>query len=106
VYDFLVYDTTRNPGRGCVGTSTATAEFAVDSLRRWRRTRDGRAYPEARKILIKTDAGGSNGYRRRPWKRELQRWTNADGREIAVSDYPSGASTFAARFMEAARYWI
>jgi hypothetical protein len=62
------------------------------SLRQWWRTRGKRAYPGARKIFIEADAGGSNGYRRRLWKRELQRWANMDGLEITVSHYPTGAS--------------
>jgi hypothetical protein len=75
-----IYDTARNAGHVCVGISTETSEFAVDALRQWWRTRGKREYPGARKIFIEADAGGSNGYRRRLWKRELQRWANADGR--------------------------
>ena len=87
-----IYDTARNAGHVCVGISTETSEFAVDALRQWWRTRGKREYPGARKIFIEADAGGSNGYRRRLWKRELQRWANADGLEITISHYPTGAS--------------
>ena len=61
-------------------------------MRQWWRTRGKRTYPGARKILIEADVGGSNGYRRRLWKRELLRWANADSLEITVSHYPTGAS--------------
>jgi hypothetical protein len=87
-----IYDTTRNVGHVCVGVSAETSEFAVDALRQWWRARGKREYPEARKIFIEADAGGSNGCRRRLWKRELQRWADADGLEITVSHYPTGAS--------------
>jgi hypothetical protein len=87
-----IYDTSRNTGHVCVGVSAETAEFAVDSLRQWWRTCGRRKYPGARKIFIEADAGGSNGCRRRLWKRELQRWADADGLEITVSHYPTGTS--------------
>jgi hypothetical protein len=87
-----IYDTTRNTGHVCVGISAETAKFAVDSLRQWWRVRGRREYPGAEKLFIEADAGGSNGYRRRSWKRELQRWADADGLEITVCHYPTGAS--------------
>jgi hypothetical protein len=87
-----IYDTKRNVGHVCVGVSAETSAFAVDALRQWWRTCGKRAYPGAKKIFIEADAGGSNGCRRRLWKRELQRWADADGLEITVSHYPTGAS--------------
>lgn len=87
-----IYDTTRNVGHVCVGVSAETSEFAVDALRQWWRIRGKREYPGTRKIFIEADAGGSNGCRRRLWKRQLQRWADADDLEITVSHYPTGAS--------------
>ena len=54
-----------------LGNDGDTAQFAVETLRRWWSTVGRDAYPEATKLLITADAGGSNGYRLRLWKREL-----------------------------------
>ena len=87
-----IYDSARNEGHVCVGTSAETGKFCVDALRHWWRTKGRRRYPKAKRIFIEADAGGGNGYRRRLWKRELQRWANESGLEITVSHYPTGAS--------------
>ena len=67
-----VYDPTANAGWVGVGVDHDTAEFAVATLRRWWRQMGRHAYPEARRLLITADGGGSNGSRSRPWKYELQ----------------------------------
>ena len=69
-----IYDAARQAGHVCVGTSAETSEFAVDALRQWWNTQGRHHYPAAERLFIEADAGGSNGYRRRLWKRELQRW--------------------------------
>ncbi|MGC8627184.1 MAG: ISAzo13 family transposase, partial [Acidimicrobiales bacterium] len=51
-------------------------------------------YPEARRLMITADGGGSNGYRNRLWKRELSRFANETGLEITVCHYPPGTSKF------------
>src|SRR5262249_20051384 len=66
-----VYDVAADAGWVSVGTDHDTAAFAVESLRRWWQAQGGAAYPQARRLLITADAGGSNGYRARAWKAEL-----------------------------------
>ena len=87
-----IYDTSRNEGHVCVGTSADTPQFAVRAIRRWWRSKGAKRYANAKGILIEADAGGSNGCRPRLWKTELQRWANEDGLEITVCHYPRGAS--------------
>lgn len=87
-----IYDATRRAGHVYVGTSAETGEFAVDALRQWWSRHGRRHYPGARQVFIEADAGGANGYRRRLWKRELQRWADRDGLAITVGHYPTGAS--------------
>jgi len=88
-----IYDTVRNEGFINVGTSKDTAEFAVASLRRWW-TRVGRAaYPHAEELLVLADCGGSNGYRPRLWKYQLQtQFCDRFGIKVRVCHYPPGAS--------------
>ncbi len=69
-----------------------TPQFAVDSIRHWWRRRGRWQYPEARRLLIEADSGGSNGCRPRLWKYALQRWADEDGLAITVAHYPTGAS--------------
>ena len=73
VTPFGVYDVTANVGWVSVGIDHDTAEFAVESIRRWWREMGKTAYPQARRLLVTADCGGSNGYRVRLWKRELQK---------------------------------
>lgn len=87
-----IYDTSRNEGHVCVGTSADTPQFAVRAIRQWWRSKGEKRYPNAKGILIEADAGGSNGCRPRLWKIELQRWANEDGLDITVCHYPRGAS--------------
>ena len=63
-----VYDLFRNEGWVNVGIDHDTASFAVESIRRWWNMMGCKSYPEAKKLLITADCGGSNGYRLRLWK--------------------------------------
>jgi len=87
-----VYDITLNRGHLCVGTSSDTSEFAVRSIRNWWLRFGQKQYPGQTHLLIEADSGGSNGYRPRLWKRELQKLTNETGLTITVCHYPRGAS--------------
>lgn len=69
-----------------------TAAFAVESIWRWRYTMGQSAYPDSSSLLITADAGGSNGYRIRLWKAELQKLADENGLEISVSHSPPGTS--------------
>jgi len=82
-----VYDQQHNLGWVTVGCSHDTARFAVESIRRWWREMGGPLYPQAKEVLICADSGGSNGYRLRLWKVELQRWANETGLDITVCHY-------------------
>ncbi len=87
-----VYDIGADAGWVSVGQDGDTAAFAVQTIRRWWRTVGTRAYPEAAKLLITADAGGSNGYRLRLWKAELARLAGETGLEITVTHMPPGTS--------------
>ena len=69
-----------------------TAEFAVATVRKWWSSVGTSTYPKARGILITADCGGSNGYRVRLWKTELQILANELGIEITVLHFPPGTS--------------
>jgi Rhodopirellula transposase DDE domain len=86
------YDVGRNQGFVNVGTSHDTAEFAVESLRRWWRLVGRRHYPTATAILLCADGGGSNGFRNRAWKCHLQQLADQLGMELTVCHYPPGTS--------------
>jgi hypothetical protein len=86
------YDVKRDQGFVNVGVSHDTAEFAVQSVRRWWRTMGQPAYPNAKRLLICADAGGSNGPRLRVWKARLQQLSNECGFPITVCHYPPGTS--------------
>jgi len=87
-----IYDIGRNTGWVSVGQDHDTASFAVTSLRRWWQTIGSQVYPEAKQLLICADGGGSNGYRLRLWKVELQRLADETGLEIVVCHLPPGTS--------------
>jgi hypothetical protein len=103
VYDFIdkdlgkaipygIYDQTTNTGWVGVGVDHDTAEFAVETLRRWWRNMGSRVYPQATRLLITADGGGSNGSRCRLWKVELQRLASETGLRISVCHFPPGTS--------------
>ena len=87
-----VYDTARNEAWVSVGRDHDTPAFAVASIRHWWRKMGRRAYPKATTLYITADAGGSNGYRSRAWKHELQRFADRTGLTIEVSHFPPGTS--------------
>jgi len=87
-----VYDVTQNAGWVSVGIDHDTAEFAVETIRRWWQSMGKPVYPQARRLLITADAGGSNGPRLRLWKVELQKLADATGLELAVCHFPPGTS--------------
>ncbi len=92
VSPYGVYDIGQNEAWVSVGTDHDTAAFAVESIRRWWRTMGEALYPGATRLLITADAGGSNGYRLRLWKLELQRLADETGLEIGVCHFPPGTS--------------
>jgi Rhodopirellula transposase DDE domain len=87
-----VYDMARNEAWVSVGRDHDTPEFAVASIRKWWQAMGRRAYPGARQLYITADAGGSNGYRSRAWKLELQRFADDTRMRIRVSHFPPGTS--------------
>jgi len=87
-----VYDVGHNQAWVSVGADHDTAAFAVESIRRWWQTMGAPLYPDAKSLLITADAGGSNGYRLRLWKWELQKLADQTGLEIAVCHFPPGTS--------------
>jgi hypothetical protein len=87
-----VYDVGWDLGWVNVGCDHDTAPFAVESIRRWWQSMGEDLYRGAAGLLICADGGGSNGYRLRLWKVELQRWADETGLEITVCHFPPGAS--------------
>lgn len=87
-----VYDVVRNEALVNVGTDHDTPRFAVASIEAWWNSMGKKEYAHAGELLITADAGGSNGYRPRLWKLELQRLADATGLTIHVSHYPPGTS--------------
>lgn len=87
-----IYDMGRNEAYVSVGSDHDTPAFAVASIRRWWTTMGMPAYPEATELFITADAGGSNGYRSRVWKAELQKFADDFGLRIQVSHFPPGTS--------------
>ena len=86
------YDQQRNEGFVNVGISHDTAEFAVESVRRWWRWIGRRGYSTAARLLLCADGGGSNGSRNRAWKYHLQQFADQSGLAITVCHYPPGTS--------------
>lgn len=87
-----VLDVADNKGWVNVGISADTAEFAVESIRQWWKRMGSKRYPDARKLLITADCGGSNSYRVHLWKVELQKLANEIDLNITVCHFPPGTS--------------
>ena len=85
-----IYDLAANAGWVNVGTDHNTAQFAVESIRRWWNARGRIDYPQARRLLITADAGGSNGYRTRAWKAGLADLARETGLQITCCHFPPG----------------
>jgi len=104
VHDFLsdsqgrvspygLFDMQRNEGTVYVGLSSDTPEFAVAAIVRWWHDHGQPVYPNATRLLILADGGGSNGYRPRLWKEQLQsQLSDALGLSLTVCHYPTGCS--------------
>jgi transposase len=92
VAPYGIYDINRNEGFVNLGLSHDTAEFAVESILRWWQTLGRNTYPDASKLYITGDSGGSNGSRVKLWKKQLQEFVNMTGLEAHVSHFPSGTS--------------
>ena len=91
-YPYGIYDLGLNRGFVNVGTDHDTAVFAVASIRGWWRHEGRKLYPKATELLITADSGGSNGYRLRLWKLELQKMADEIGIPISVCHFPPGTS--------------
>jgi hypothetical protein len=87
-----VYDSGKNRAVVNVGVTHDTAEFAVESIRRWWKLDGRKTYPAPRRLLICADAGGSNGNRLRAWKLNLQQMADQIQIPITVCHYPPGTS--------------
>ena len=92
VAPYGVYDVTANVGWVSVGIDHDTAEFAVQSIRHWWFEMGRPMYTRAKRLLITADCGGSNGYRVRLWRLQLQRLADELGLEIQVCHFPPGTS--------------
>src|SRR5208283_99114 len=103
VYDFLikslgkaalygVYDLLQNRGWVSVGIDHDTAQFAVNSIRRWWEEMGKERFPRAREMLITADGGGSNSHRSRLWKVSLQGLADELGIKLFVCHFPPGTS--------------
>ena len=103
VYDFIqlavgkavpygIYDMKLNEGYVNVGIDHDTAEFAVQSIKKWWECMGKKRYPDAKRLLITADGGGSNGSRVKLWKIELQKFATETGLEISVCHFPPGTS--------------
>ncbi|MGH8865458.1 MAG: ISAzo13 family transposase [Burkholderiales bacterium] len=92
VAPYGVYDLTANVGWVSVGIDHDTAEFAVQSIRRWWLEMGQPLYRRAKRLLITADCGGSNGYRVRLWRVQLQRLADDIGLAVQVCHFPPGTS--------------
>ena len=91
-YPYGIYDLAHNAGFVNVGTDHDTGAFAVASIRGWWRAEGRRQYPHTDRLLITADGGGSNGWRLRLWKWELQRLADQTGLALTICHFPPGTS--------------
>jgi len=87
-----IYDVANNEGWVNVGDNADTAEFAVNSIRQWWNQMGRARFPDADRLLITADGGGSNSYRLRAWKTQLAALAAETGLTITVCHYPPGTS--------------
>ena len=92
VNPYGVYDVAEDAGWVSVGIDNDTAQFAVASIHGWWEQLGRERYPQATSLTITADCGGSNGYRTRLWKTELQRLADHTGLHIRVCHFPPGTS--------------
>jgi hypothetical protein len=86
------HDIANNIGWVSVGIDHETSVFAVEAIRRWWQRLGQERFATSKRLMITADAGGSNGWRRRQGKIELQRFADETGLTIDVSHYPPGTS--------------
>lgn len=91
-YPYGIYDIGRNVGFVNIGTDHDTGAFAVASIRGWWRAEGAGIYAKTKAMLITADGGGSNGWRLRLWKLELQKFADETGLQISVCHFPPGTS--------------
>ncbi len=91
---YEIYDLVHTQGFVNVGIDHETAEFAVESIRKWGKHCGKRLYPQAHELLITADGGGSNGVRNKLWKKALQTLANEEQLTITVAHYPPATSTW------------
>ena len=94
VFPHGIYDVGRNCAHINLGTSHETSRFACDSIERWWRRQGQARYPQATKLLLLCDGGGSNSARRYVFKEELQKLADRLGLEIRVAHYPPYCSKY------------
>lgn len=87
-----IYDISDNKGYINIGINHDTSEFAVASIKRWWNNLGKDKYAQARRIMITADCGGSNGYRTKLWKKELQKFADETKKDITVCHFPPGTS--------------
>jgi Rhodopirellula transposase DDE domain len=87
-----IYDVANNEGWVSVGDSGDTSAFAINAIRTWWNTMGKQRFPEATRLLICADGGGSNGHRVRAWKTNLAILAKETGLDITVAHYPPGTS--------------
>ena len=87
-----IYDLSNNSAFVNIGKNFDTSDFAVNSIRQWWLSMGKEQYPKAKKLMITADSGGSNGYRRKQWKVELQKFANESNLKIMVCHFPPGTS--------------
>ena len=91
-FPYGIYDMAKNTGFVNVGTDHDTGAFAAASIFGWWRNEGKDLYPEAKSLVITADAGGSNGWRLRLWKLELQKLSDKTGLSVSVCHFPPGTS--------------
>lgn len=92
VNPYGVYDIAADTGWVSVGVDHDTSAFAVNTIRSWWENTGRCSYPDAKRLLITADGGGSNGYRTRLWKVELARLAAETDLTITVCHLPPGTS--------------
>jgi len=92
VTPYGIYDISRNEGFVNLGISKDTSEFAVESISRWWLTVGRKTYPKALRLYINCDGGGSNGYKNRLFKLQIQEFANQSHLEVHISHFPPGTS--------------
>lgn len=92
VTPYGIYDIAHNEGWVSVGIDHDTAEFAVDSIHEWWKRMGRPAYPGATELLITADSGGSNNFRTKLWKCQLQKFADESGLTISICHFPPGCS--------------